>query len=54
MLGSGAWGTAIADLIARNINQNVLLWSYEKHVAEKINSELKNHKYLPNKKLSNK
>ena len=54
MLGSGAWGTAIADLIARNTNQNVYLWSYEKQVAEKINSELKNHKYLPNKKLSNK
>ena len=54
MLGSGAWGTALADLIARNTNQNVHLWSYEKQVAEKINSELKNHKYLPNKKLSNK
>ena len=54
MLGSGAWGTAIADLIARNTNQNVHLWSYEKQVAEKINSDLKNHKYLPNKKLSNK
>ena len=30
VLGSGAWGTAIADLIANNTKKNIYLWAYEK------------------------
>ena len=52
VLGAGAWGTAIADLIANNTNKNVFLWSYEKEVAKNICSLRVNKKYMPGKKLS--
>ncbi|MBF95914.1 MAG: Glycerol-3-phosphate dehydrogenase [NAD(P)+] [Alphaproteobacteria bacterium MarineAlpha9_Bin4] len=52
VLGAGAWGTAIANLIAVNTKKNVYLWSLEEEVAKDINSGLINKKYLPNKKVS--
>ena len=52
VLGAGAWGTAVANLIAKNTNRNVYLWSNEKKVADEINSLSINKKYLPKKKIS--
>ena len=52
VLGSGAWGTAIADLIANNTKQNIYLWSYEKEVARSISANYQNKKYMPGKKLN--
>ncbi len=53
VIGAGAWGTAIANLLAENTKQNIFLWSFEKKVAQDINSLCINKKYLPNKKISN-
>ena len=52
VLGAGAWGTAIADLVANNTNKNVFLWSYEKEVAKNICNSRVNKKYMPGKKLN--
>ena len=54
VLGGGAWGTALANLLAENTNKPVYLWSYEKEVANTINSKLINKKYLPSKKINKK
>ena len=52
VLGAGAWGTAIANLIANNTKNKVYLWSYEKEVANDIKVSFVNKKYLPNKRLN--
>jgi len=36
VIGAGAWGTALADLLARNGN-DVRMWAYEWDVVESIN-----------------
>ena len=36
VLGAGAWGTAIANLLAENIKEDVLIWGYEKKVVDEI------------------
>ena len=36
VLGSGAWGTAVATLLAHN-GIDVLLWCYEPEVADAVN-----------------
>ena len=46
LLGSGAWGTAIAHLLADNGHQ-VLLWAHEPEVALEINTHHTNSYYLP-------
>ena len=51
VLGAGAWGTTIADLLGRNGNQ-VLLWSYEQHVAQDINDTHINSTYCRGHVLS--
>ncbi len=45
VLGAGAFGTAIAKIIAQK-GHKVTLWSYESDVADQINNEHTN-KYLP-------
>lgn len=45
VIGAGAWGTALATLLARK-EHDVTLWSFERHVAEQINSTHENP-YLP-------
>ncbi|MCL2441552.1 MAG: NAD(P)-dependent glycerol-3-phosphate dehydrogenase [Treponema sp.] len=50
VLGAGAWGTAIAKVIAEK-NKNVLIWSFETSVRDDINNEQENKKYLPGIKL---
>ncbi len=50
VIGAGAWGTAIANLLARN-GHEVLLWCFEQEVAEQINQTHCNKTYLPNVEL---
>lgn len=46
IIGAGAWGTAVATLLAEN-GYRVTLWSHEIDVANTINSTKINAKYLP-------
>jgi glycerol-3-phosphate dehydrogenase (NAD(P)+) len=45
VIGAGAWGTALADLLARN-GQRVTLWAYEADVVESINARHENARFL--------
>jgi glycerol-3-phosphate dehydrogenase (NAD(P)+) len=45
VIGGGAWGTAIANSLCKN-NNNVKLWCFEKEVAEEINENHTNSRYL--------
>ena len=46
VLGAGAWGTALAKLLADKQNPTVL-WSHKREVADTINEEHVNARYLP-------
>jgi len=50
VLGAGAWGTAIAKVIAEKEN-DVLIWSYESDVRDDINNNGLNTRYLPEVEL---
>lgn len=45
IIGAGAWGTALAQLIA-SLGRTVTLWSFEDEVAHAINTQHENTKYL--------
>ena len=45
VVGAGAWGTALADLLTRN-GHDVLLWAYEPDVVESINKKHENVRFL--------
>ena len=47
VLGAGAWGTAIANLIAENTRRKVYLWAFENHLIDEINKNKFNDTYLP-------
>ena len=51
VIGAGAWGTALADLLARNGHQ-VALWAYERDVVDAINRERENTTFLPGSRLA--
>lgn len=51
VIGAGAWGTALADLLARN-DHDVALWSYEVDVAESVNTRHSNPRFLPGAALA--
>lgn len=51
VVGAGAWGTALADLLARN-GHEVRLWAYEQDVAESVNSRHENSRFLAGQKLA--
>ena len=51
VLGAGAWGTAVAQLLAQN-GCDVTLWCYEPEIAQEINTKQCNERYLPGKKLN--
>ena len=51
VIGAGAWGTALADLLARN-GQRVALWAYEADVAASIMREHENRRFLAGARLS--
>src|SRR5829696_5694122 len=46
VIGAGAWGTALADLLARN-GHDVRMWAYEWDVVETINRSHQNRRFLP-------
>ena len=46
VLGAGAWGTALAKVLADKLNPT-LLWSHRADLAEQINADRINHRYLP-------
>ena len=50
VIGAGAWGTAVADLLARN-GHWVCLYSHEKEVVHDINQTHFNERYLPEVQL---
>src|SRR5262249_26756273 len=50
VLGAGAWGTALAKVLADKQNPT-LLWSHRKELADRINEEHSNQRYLPGAKL---
>ena len=51
ILGSGSWGTALAQAFSKNF-ENVLIWGRDKKTVEDINVRKVNEKYLPEIKLS--
>lgn len=51
VIGAGAWGTALADLLSRN-GHDVDLWAYEWDVVESINRSHQNRRFLPGHQLS--
>jgi glycerol-3-phosphate dehydrogenase (NAD(P)+) len=50
VLGAGAWGTAVAKVIAEKGN-DVVMWCYEKETAKSINERHVNEAFLPDVKL---
>jgi glycerol-3-phosphate dehydrogenase (NAD(P)+) len=45
VVGAGAWGTALANLLTEN-DHEVMLWAYEPDVAESINANAENRRFL--------
>jgi glycerol-3-phosphate dehydrogenase (NAD(P)+) len=50
VVGAGAWGTALADLLARN-GHSVTLWAYEADVAASIARDRENRRFLAGVRL---
>jgi glycerol-3-phosphate dehydrogenase (NAD(P)+) len=46
VLGAGSWGTALANVLAAN-GHGTRLWAYEPPVADDVNVNHRNEKYLP-------
>jgi glycerol-3-phosphate dehydrogenase (NAD(P)+) len=46
VIGAGAWGTALADLLGRN-GHSVSVWAYEADVAKAITNHHENSRFLP-------
>ncbi len=51
ILGAGAWGTAMATVLAHN-GVTVILWSHEQEVVDDIKKNRQNSRYLPGVILS--
>ena len=51
VLGAGAWGTALADLLARNGHETVL-WAFEPDVVQSIERDHVNPRFLPGAALA--
>lgn len=51
VIGAGAWGTALAQMLASD-GRDVLLWAYEPEVVEAINAQARNPLYLPSASLA--
>ena len=50
VIGGGAWGTGLAQALARG-GHKVQIWAFEKEVADSINNEHENKTFLPGYKL---
>jgi glycerol-3-phosphate dehydrogenase (NAD(P)+) len=51
VVGAGAWGTALADLLATN-GSDVRIWAFEADVADAINMRHENPRFLPGASLA--
>ncbi|MEM7688908.1 MAG: NAD(P)H-dependent glycerol-3-phosphate dehydrogenase [Pseudomonadota bacterium] len=51
VIGAGAWGTALAQMLASD-DRDVRIWAYEPEVVEAINTERRNPLYLPSAQLA--
>ena len=51
VIGAGAWGTALADLLTRN-GHDVRIWAYEWDVVESINRSHQNRRFLAGHQLA--
>jgi len=51
VVGGGAWGTALADLLARK-GEQVTLWARESEVIESVNQRHRNDMFLPGAELA--
>ncbi len=51
VIGAGAWGTALAQMLASD-GREVLLWAFEPEVVAAINSDRRNPLYLPSATLA--
>lgn len=51
VVGAGAWGTALAQMLSQN-GQPVMLWALEDGLADAINRDSRNELYLPSATLS--
>jgi glycerol-3-phosphate dehydrogenase (NAD(P)+) len=51
VIGAGAWGTALAQMLASD-GREVVLWAYESEVVAAINTERRNPLYLPSAELA--
>lgn len=51
VIGGGAWGTALAQMLTTN-NTPVMLWAFEEEVCTAINASHRNPVYLPSAALS--
>ncbi len=51
VVGAGAWGTALADLLATN-GCDVRLWAFERDVADAISERHENPRFLPGVQLA--
>ena len=51
VLGGGAWGTALAQMLASD-GREVLLWAFEPEVVEAVNAAHRNPLYLPAAELT--
>lgn len=50
VLGAGSWGTALADVLARN-GHDVRLWAWSEELAGDLQEEGRNERYLPGVEL---
>ncbi len=53
IIGGGAWGTALAAVMAQ-IHDRVILWAREDDVVQSVNTQQENSLFLPGTKLSSK
>ena len=51
VIGAGAWGTALADLLA-SAGHDVRIWAYEADVVQSINEKHENTRFLAGARLS--
>jgi glycerol-3-phosphate dehydrogenase (NAD(P)+) len=51
VIGAGAWGTALAQMLARD-GREVLLWALERELVEEINARRTNSLFLPSAALA--
>jgi len=51
VLGAGSWGTALADLLARN-GHDVGLWAWSSAMADELRQSGRNERFLPDVPLS--